>query len=38
MESILWAMNLVGLVILCIWAIREDKRDESADQKNKQIP
>jgi hypothetical protein len=38
MESILWAMNLVGLVILCLWAIREDKRDESNAPKKQQKP
>jgi hypothetical protein len=38
MESILWAMNLVGLVILCLWAIREDKRDESSASKKQQKP
>lgn len=25
MESILWAINLVALVYLCFWAIRQDK-------------
>lgn len=26
MESILWACNLVALVMLCFWAIRQDKK------------
>lgn len=25
MESILWACDLVALVMLCFWAIRQDK-------------
>lgn len=26
MESILWACNLVALLLLCRWAIRADKQ------------
>lgn len=26
MESILWACNLVALVMLCFWAIRQDEK------------
>ena len=31
MESLLFALDLVGLVYLCFWAIRQDKLDQSAD-------
>ena len=27
-ESILWSINLVALVYLCFWAIRQDKKDQ----------
>lgn len=26
MESILWACDLVALVMLCLWAIRQDRK------------
>lgn len=29
MESILWACNLLALVYLCFWAIRQDKTQQA---------
>lgn len=29
MESALWAINLVVLVFVCFWAIRQDKAENS---------
>jgi len=26
METILWCLDLVGVVYLCYWALREDRR------------
>lgn len=30
MESLLWALDLLALVVLCFWAIRKDKQDLSS--------
>lgn len=27
MESLLWTLDLVAVVYLCFWALREDKKD-----------
>lgn len=27
MESLLWALDLVAVAGLCLWALREDKKD-----------
>ncbi|MCU6434135.1 hypothetical protein LPB67_10180 [Undibacterium sp. Jales W-56] len=32
MESALWSINLLALVYLCFWAIRQDKAEQEADQ------
>ncbi|MET3118370.1 hypothetical protein AAKU64_002602 [Undibacterium sp. GrIS 1.8] len=32
MESALWAMNLVAVVYLCFWAIRQDKQEQAREQ------
>jgi len=28
METLLWALDLVAVVYLCLWALREDRRAE----------
>jgi hypothetical protein len=33
METILWALDLVAVVFLCIWALRQD--DAKPSEKNK---
>jgi hypothetical protein len=35
MESILWATDLVALVFLCLWALREDKAEEKHARERK---
>lgn len=35
MESLLWAFNLIAVVILCYWAISEDDKDKSERFENK---
>lgn len=37
MESILWACNLLALVYLCYWAVRQDKANQSAIKIGNQI-
>lgn len=32
MESFLWALNLVAVCLLCLWAIREDSRPPVEDE------
>jgi len=32
MESLLWALDLLGVAYLCFWALREDKKS-AADAK-----
>jgi hypothetical protein len=27
MESILWALDIVGVIVLCRWALAQDKKD-----------
>lgn len=31
MESILWALDLVAVAYLCLWALREDKKPITDD-------
>ena len=33
METILWALDLVAVVFLCIWALKQD--DAQSSKKNK---
>lgn len=37
MESFLWALNLLGVCLLCAWALKEDSRppdsDDAAEEK-----
>ena len=33
MESILWSINLLAVVYLCFWGLRQDKRDQSRNSK-----
>ncbi len=35
MESFLWACNLVAVVYLCYWAIKEDNKEENVDHQDK---
>jgi hypothetical protein len=35
MESILWSCNLVALVYLCFWAIRQDKLEAAVSKEQK---
>jgi hypothetical protein len=35
MESILWACNLLALVYLCFWAIRQDKAQQAQRPQSK---
>lgn len=35
MESFLWACNLMAVVFLCFWAIKEDEKDPDEKQKDK---
>lgn len=35
METILWAIDLVALVGLCFWALRQDKLEQDANKPNK---
>ena len=34
MESLLWALDLVLVVYLCLWALREDRKT-AADEQHK---
>lgn len=36
MESILWACNLLALVYLCFWAIRQDKAQQAEQAQRSQ--
>ena len=36
MESFLWACNLCAVVYLCLWAIREDKRQIEEEREEKE--
>ena len=33
MESFLWACNLCAVVYLCLWAIKEDEREDDLEHK-----
>lgn len=33
MESILWACDLVALVLLCYWAVRQDRAHQQSEKK-----
>jgi len=33
METILWAANLVAVIYLCLWALRQDKADQPRNGK-----
>jgi hypothetical protein len=35
MESALWAINLVVLVFVCFWAIRQDKAEAMHENEKK---
>lgn len=35
MESVLWAIDLIGVVILGIWALRQDKAETQVVGKRK---
>lgn len=30
MESLLWALDLLAVVFLCLWALKQEKRTEKA--------
>jgi hypothetical protein len=30
MESLLWGLDLIAVVYLCLWALRQEKRKEKA--------
>lgn len=32
MESLLWAMDIVAVTYLCLWALRTEKRREKEDK------
>lgn len=36
MESLLWACNLIAVVYLCFWAIKEDTKDNAQDKNYKE--
>jgi len=36
MESLLWMLDLLALVFLCFWALREDRRIESGEKNDAQ--
>jgi len=33
MESLLWALDLVAVVYLCFWALREDRAQEDKNKR-----
>ena len=33
MESLLWALDLVAVVYLCFWALREDRAQEGKNKR-----
>jgi hypothetical protein len=33
MESLLWALDLIAVVYLCVWALRQDKADSETTKK-----
>jgi len=35
MESLLWALDLLAVVYLCIWALKQDKQDRRTLGKEK---
>jgi hypothetical protein len=35
MESILWALDLFVVVYLCIWALKQEKSREKAEEKER---
>jgi hypothetical protein len=35
MESILWALDLLAVAYLCLWALKTEKRKEQADSDRK---
>jgi hypothetical protein len=35
MESILWALDLFVVVYLCIWALKQEKAREKAEEKER---
>jgi hypothetical protein len=36
MESLLWALDLVAVTYLCLWALKQDKRKDKAAREGKQ--
>lgn len=36
MESLLWAADLLGVLYLCFWALREDKKQQQPGHEPKQ--
>lgn len=32
METILWCLDLLAVVYLCVWALREDKKSKAGDK------
>lgn len=36
MESILWALDLLAVTYLCMWALKQDKRKDEAAREGKQ--
>lgn len=36
MESILWALNLVGVCLLCLWALKQDDLEAQPGETPKQ--
>mgnify|MGYP006929041547 CR=1 FL=1 len=35
METIIWALDLVAVAYLCLWALRTDKAEEKQDKPQK---
>lgn len=36
MESILWAVDMLAVAYLCLWALKQDKRKDQAAREGKQ--
>jgi hypothetical protein len=35
MESLLWALDLIAVIYLCIWALRQDDAESGKKKKSK---
>lgn len=36
MESLLWALDLLAVTYLCLWALKQEKRKDKAEREGKQ--